>query len=264
MSINDLEKKRRRKMGDEKKSIWKEKYTIKYFDADVHGRAKLPALFNYLLNSTWNHAKGTSFSYDNMLKRGQLWALSRFLINIYRYPKWDDEIITETWGKGADRIFALRDYTLHNGSEEKFAAATSSWLIVDRTTYRPQKLDFLLEHFPFEFGLHELDIKLEKLPPLSNPHVVSSNSIRFRDFDVNKHVGAAKYVQWLMDGVPADVLDNHDIASFEINYMSEANIGDEIATGIDYLDGPPITVLAHVIRKNDSKELCKARITLSD
>jgi acyl-ACP thioesterase len=231
-------------MGEHKESIWKEKYTIKYFDADIHGRATLPALFNYLLNSTWNHAK--------------------FLLNIYRYPKWDDEIITETWGKGADRIFALRDYTIHSDSDEKFAAATSNWLIVDRTTYRPQKLDFLLQHFPFEFGLHELDIKLEKLPPVSHPHVVSSNTVRFSELDVNKHVGAAKYVQWIMDGFPADVLDKHDIASFEINFVSEANVGDEIATVTDNLTGSPITVLTRVIRKDDSKELCKARVIFSD
>jgi hypothetical protein len=163
---------------------------------------------------------------NNMLRRGQLWALSRFLLNIYRYPKWDDEIITETWGKGADRIFALRDYTIHSD--------------------------------------HELDIKLEKLPPVSHPHVVSSNTVRFSELDVNKHVGAAKYVQWIMDGFPGDVLYKHDIASFEINFVSEANVGDEIATVIDNLDGSPITVLARVIRKDDSKELCKARVTFSD
>ena len=250
-------------MGESKKSVWKDKYLVRSYEVDVNGRVRFPVIFNYLLNSTWNHAEGTEFSYTNMLTRGEVWALSRFMFRINRYPKWNDEIIVETWGKGSDRFFALRDYIIHSEKDGKLAAATSYWLILNKNTYRPQKLDFLLEQFPFQFGRHELEIELEKLHRPTSPEMGSADTVRFGDLDVNKHVGAARYTQWLMDGFPIDLVEKKDITSFEINFISEAKVGDAISTLIENVEQSPLTFLASVARKIDNKELCTARVVFT-
>ncbi len=240
--------------------IWKEKHTVYSYEVDTKCKATLPVLFSYMLNSAWNHANSSFLSYNNLQAQGQLWTLVRFLIIINEFPKWNDTVCVETWGKGVDRFFALRDFIIYSENEDKLASATSSWLILDKNTYRPQKLDALVEKFPFQFGKHELNIKLEKLPALTNFKSSCSDTVRFRDLDVNKHVNAAKYMQWILDSYPLEIIENKNVKSFEINFLLEALLGDTISMLIETKNESTLTFLNSIVRKSDNKELCRARV----
>jgi hypothetical protein len=42
-------------------AVWKEQRFIESFDVDILGRLRPHIQLAYLLNSAWNHAKGTSY-----------------------------------------------------------------------------------------------------------------------------------------------------------------------------------------------------------
>jgi hypothetical protein len=52
-------------------------------------------------------------------------------------------------------------------------------------------------------------------------------------------------------------------ASFEIYFISEAKVGDAISAFIEEVEQSPLTYLAGVVRKCDSKELCRARLVFT-
>jgi len=130
-------------MLSDDKTVRKDKHLIYSYEVDVRGRVQPSVLAGYLLDSAWNHANMSEFGYGKLLEQGQLWVLSKLLVIFNRMPKWNDEVIVETWGKGVDRFYALRDFVIHSYIDEKLVVATSCWLILDRNSYRPQKLDKL-------------------------------------------------------------------------------------------------------------------------
>jgi len=237
--------------------VWKEKHVVHSYEVDVRGRAKPHVLFRYMLNSAWNHALSSEFSYEKLSNRGHFWALARFLMICNQFPQWNDQVVVETWGKDTDRFYALRDFIIHSTEGEKLVVATSSWLILNTETYRPQKLDRLREYFPFQFGRHELDVKLDKIHALVREQERSRYVVHFTDIDVNKHVNASKYMQWMLDGYSVEILEKKALKSFDLNFIAEAKIDDEIIVSVESAKKHD---LCSVRRVTDSKELCRARL----
>ena len=242
-------------------SIWKEKFTIHVYDVDCFGRAKPFNLFSFLLNCAWRHVSFSDYSFENLDKINQFWVLSKILIVFNKYPMWNDEIIIETYGNGTDRFYAFRDFNIYSSDGTKIIQAASSWLLLDKTSYRPQRMDKLSETFPMEIGIKTLDIELLKLQEPLKQDLTSEFMVHFSDIDVNRHVNSSRYMQWLYDSYPANVLEEKIIESFEINYFAEAKLGDLITIKID----KNVTQdYCNIRRKDDGKELCRAAIKWKD
>lgn len=212
-------------------------------------------LLSFMLDCAWEHTKGTDFSYNELNDEGQLWVLSRFLAVFHKMPQWDDEINVETWGKGTDKLFGLRDFIIHSGSGEKLVSATSAWLIIDRKTTRIQRIDTLGKNFPMQLERHELDVKLDKLESRPSEKTGFEYTVRYTDLDVNRHVNSAKYVQWILDSFSVETLECKILKSFEINFLAEARLNDRlfVSTATDGDDN------YCEVRRGES-ELCRAKV----
>ena len=209
-------------------ALHKQSFRLHSYEVDQKGTARPDILLSFMLDSAWAHTKDTEFSYSELKVEGQLWVLSRFLAVFHDLPKWDDEIVVETWGKGTDKLFGLRDFIIPSRTGEKLVSATSAWLIIDRKTNRIQRIDTLGKKFPMQLEKSELDIKLEKIESQLVVDACVENVVHYSDLDVNKHVNSSKYMQWILDSFPTEVLAHKSLKSFEINYLSEAQLNDRI------------------------------------
>ena len=247
-------------MARDNNGIWIEKYRIHSYEVDRSSRALPHVLLCYMLNSAWAHVNDSRFSFNSLHDDGQFWVLSRFLAVFHQIPRWDDELTIETWGKGIDKLFASRDFVIYSDAREKLISATSAWLIIDRKTLRPLRMETLKEQFPFQSERHELENKLEKIRARSVPGTNTEFKVRYSDLDVNQHVNSSKYMQWILDSFPVEILEGKNIKSFEINYLAEAQLDDRISVFI----GPDAEQYYCVITRADDKtELCKAIVTWS-
>ena len=243
------------------KAVWEENHIIHSYEVDIRGQVLPHVLFSYMLNSAWNHVFQTEFNYETLAQRGQFWALARFHFKVYKAPRWNEKVVVATWGKDIDRLYAIRDFSIHSDSGDRLVAATSSWFILDARTLRPQKLDSLGEHFPFHHGTHALEVKPEKLAPLDPGEETSQFRVRFTDIDVNGHMNAAKYLQWMLDSYSFEVLRKRDLESCVLNFIGEAKPEDEVAIFANF-DGN--TDRLCIRRVFDSRELCRAELVWRD
>ena len=237
--------------------IHKQTYRLHSYEVDQRGRAKPDMILSFMLDSAWAHTKDTEFSYNELRDEGQLWVLSRFLAVFNKLPQWNDEILIETWGKGTDGLFGLRDFIIHSQNGERLVSATSSWLIIDRKTSRIQRIDKLNKNFPLQLERHELNIKLEKIELQPAERKGFEYVARYTDLDVNRHVSSSKYMQWILDSFPVDYLDKKALNSFEMNFLTEAQLDDKIfvSTG-----GADDHFYSGIKRASDNAELCRARV----
>ena len=61
-------------------------------------------------------------------------------IKIDHYPVWDDRVRVETWHRGMERIFGLRDFRVESISGDTLGMASTAWLILDSKTRRPIRI----------------------------------------------------------------------------------------------------------------------------
>ncbi|OFX21758.1 MAG: hypothetical protein A2041_13870 [Bacteroidetes bacterium GWA2_31_9b] len=228
-------------------------FPVKSYDSDQNGKLTLQALFHFLQECAWDNARINDFGFEYLEEQNAYWVLSRVLIQIDEYPEWKDEISIKTWPKGADGFFALRDFLIFK-DDKVIGRATTSWLILDRESRRPRRLDsfnFIHENFLKE---NSIDIKLDKIIIPNELLKHDQRKVYPSDLDVNKHVNNATYVRWMLDAY----FSNHTelISEFEINFLLELLLNDEFSVfyGVNN-DGTFYT-----LKNIQDKEVCKARL----
>ncbi len=238
-------------------AVHKQTYLIHSYEVDLRGRARPNLLLCFMLDTAWSHVKDSDFSFNMLREEGQLWVLSRFLAVFHKMPTWNDEILVETWGKGTDNLFGLRDFIMYSQTGEKLVSATSAWLIIDRKTSRIQRIDKLNRNFPLQQERHEIDVKLQKIESQPAEQTGFEYIVRYTDLDVNKHVNSSKYMQWILDSFPIDFLDAKTLKSFEINFLAEAQLNDKIFVSTAFDDDH---YYCEIKRERDNAELCRAKV----
>lgn len=236
---------------------WKEQRLVESYDVDLTGRLRPHVLFPYLLNSAWNHAAKSTYSYAELSTRNLMWVLIRFQMLLRGQPKWHDQLTIETWGKRIERLYALRDFRVSGPSGEVMVSATSSWLILDKDSGRPQRFDTKADGFPWQPQKEEMETVFEKVGEVAYGKQVGSFRVQYSDIDVNRHVGSAKYLQWFVDSHAPELLEYSVPQSIELSYLSEAVLNDEVLVLSDQGKEDEHSSLR---RANDNKELCRALI----
>ncbi len=115
--------------------------TIPYKDVDLLGRLPLSALVDFMQDLAGEHADLLGVGTASLRKRNQSWVLSRMRIEAGRMLRAGEEVDLATWPRGIDRLLALRDFLLLDAGGRPVIAASSSWLLVDLGSMRPQRID---------------------------------------------------------------------------------------------------------------------------
>ena len=240
-------------------NVWKETYQIRTYEVDCRNRLSILSMFNFMQDAASKHAQALGVSVRRLLSENYTWLLSRLKIKIASYPDINDRIQIATWPSGTQRLFALRDFELRNGSDQVIAEAVSAWLVIDVQRRRPVRiLPFVDRLKPLE-GRHVLPDTLDKLPGLKNRTYEKEFIARYGDLDVNQHINNVSFVEWVVEGVPSSLLNTSAPAQLEINFLAEAFYEDCILAACHPRD-PGNSVYHHsLIRQQDGRELARAR-----
>lgn len=239
-----------------KNSFIKE-FSISSFDLNPMGQARLTTMANFFQEMAYHHANQLGFGYNDMKEKQTFWVLSRMRIRIDQYPVWDDKVRVETWHRGMDGIFGLRDFRVESNSGELMGMASTAWLILDSRTRRPVRLDddvlknSIGDNSAFDEGLQKITLPDKMM-------VLSRHQVLFSDLDILGHVNNVKYMEWCIDAAITKGQADHEIRELEINFTHEALFGDEIE-----ISGIPNSKTESFFRARrgiDEKEIFRARL----
>ena len=240
--------------------LWKDRYTVKSYDVDQEKRITLSSLFNCFQESASHHAGRCDLGYKSLRERGLFWVLSRLRIEIKRLLLWEEEFTVETWSKGAEGIFAVRDFLVADSEGSNVVRATSGWLMIDRNKRRPQRLKELFETMPFMKDRHALDERLQRLQLPIHPSVCGKVSVRFCDLDLNRHANSSRYFEWILNSFSYDTLSKKSSERFDIDFISESMYDDRISILIGGSESDEEACHVSLRRDSDGRELCRARV----
>ena len=240
-------------------NVWREDYRIRSYEVDCRNRLSILSMFSFMQEAASRHAAALGVSIQQLLAENYTWLLSRLKIKIAAYPGWNDQIQVNTWPSGTQQLFALRDFKMNDIENQTIAAAISAWLVIDLEKRRPVRIAPFVERLKPIEGSHILDDRLDKLPALSNPVHEKSFVVRYSDLDINQHVNNVKFVEWVVEGVPAATLNASAPSELEINFLAEAFHEDQILATCSPQD-PDNTIFHHSLtRQQDGRELARAK-----
>ncbi|MGD9492047.1 MAG: acyl-[acyl-carrier-protein] thioesterase [Bacteroidales bacterium] len=204
-------------------------YRITSADCDIYARLKPSALLGFLIQSAIDSADRMGFGFRDLKKQKLFWVLSRLTLEMRTIPQWYDEIEIETWPRDIEKILYRRDFLIRQNGVIT-GRATSHWLAIDSQTKKPGKID--LEDEWMFISLRDkqaIEAAPEKIQSFCSK---SSDNVEtcFTDFDLNGHVTSTRYLEWVMNALPADFQRQHVFEKFIVNYIRETLPGERIQT----------------------------------
>ena len=207
-------------------------FAVYYFETNRFLQLRPVSILNYLEETATEQVEkeGFGFSYLNKLNCG--WALIQWHIEFYEYPVWGEKVQVETWPSGFDKLYATREYFLKCSNGEILAKASSRWIFIDLEKRRPVRI-------PAEFIAHgwaedefNFPVQTEKPAEFLDPLYSLEFAVRRSDIDTNGHVNNAKYLEWIIEGVPEKIYRECRLVELDLHYKKEISFCEEGRTFI--------------------------------
>ena len=245
---------------NELKETWVDQYLVHSYEMDQQSRLSFVAAVNYFQESAWRNAEALGFGFSDLAAKNQYWILSRMYVEMYRYPRWGDAIQLETWPKGVESLFALRDFRIKSADgRELLGAGASAWLIIDETTRRLQRVDQIFADMP-RYPHHAVEHKLDKIALASTMTPQARIIAGYMDVDVNQHVNNVCYLNWAVNNLPVDS-KTITVRSAELNFLSEARLHSPIE--ILYGSDDEEIWVCSLCNPDTGKEYCRVRLAIN-
>lgn len=188
-----------------------------------------PASFMDLAQEEANlHAQVLGFGYDDLISSRTAWVLSRMHVRFYRHPKWREEVDLDTWHRGKDGLFYVRDFRMTGKGGELLVAATTSWLVLNVDTRRLVRDAGLSEDSSCNDSALGQSCGKVCMPADAEKEYAGTHIVSYSDVDMNGHTNNAMYMVWAMDSVGYGVSSSGPLKEVRISFNHETRPGDAV------------------------------------
>ncbi|XP_017696143.1 palmitoyl-acyl carrier protein thioesterase, chloroplastic-like isoform X2 [Phoenix dactylifera] len=211
----------------EDRFVYRQAFVIRSYEIGPDKTATMETLMNLLQETALNHVMSSGLASDGfgatheMNLRKLIWVVTRINIQVDKYSRWGDVVEIDTWvaasGKnGMRRDWIIRDYN----TNRIIARATRETRMLSKI---PEQVREEVQPFYLDRKLiHESnDDKIDKLTDETAENIRSGLAPRWSDMDVNQHVNNVKYIGWILESVPMNVLEDYHLTSITLQYRRE-------------------------------------------
>ncbi|XWS60240.1 hypothetical protein CRYUN_Cryun07bG0018900 [Craigia yunnanensis] len=220
----------------EDRHVYKQTFIIRSYEIGSDKTATMETLMNLLQETALNHVRSSGLAGNGfgatreMSLRKLIWVVTRINVQVERYSCWGDVVEIDTWVDAAGKNAMRRDWIIRDyNTQEIITRATSTWVIMSHETRRLTKIPKQVRQEVIPFYLNRIAIaeekndiqKIDKLTDENAERIRSGLEPRWSDIDANQHVNNVKYIGWILESVPIDVLEDYNLASMTLEYRRE-------------------------------------------
>ncbi len=206
-------------------SVYCAEFEINFLQCYPNGYLKYTDLCNIFQIVAGKHAELGGISFSDMQEFNQAWVLSKMLVEIQRLPKWKEKVRVKTWIKSLEKSRSVRCLEMYIG-EEKIVGCETFWAVFNTQTRRPESLALLHGHFE-KYQQDATEGLLQKIDFQDVTQQITQHKVQLSDLDIVNHVNSVKYLEWCLDFIDYDLIENNQIRSLEMNYLKELALNDE-------------------------------------
>lgn len=187
------------------------------------------ALLSYLEDAGGVHSNLAGYGLKDILNVKRSWVLLGWKIEIFKRPKYGDEITIKTWSRGIDKLYAYRDFEILNENREVIGIATSKWVLLD---IEKGKITRIAEDICNAYTVEENrvfeELDLEKLKEPSFYINSTTFTVNRSLIDVNNHLHNIYFMDIANEVLPMEIYKKSDFKSIQMMCKKEIKLGDTV------------------------------------
>jgi len=236
---------------------YRQSFEVRFCESDRRSHLTPIALFQYLQEAAIGHGDAVEMDGDALTDLGYAWMMNRLHMHVERYPKRRETVEVETWGSSLQGLYAIREWRMTDAANEVIARATARWIILD---IAKRKIIRLPEVLAERYGEHKgrgLEDPFDRMTPIESGMHEKTFHVRVSELDTNQHANSASYIDWCLEAVPDEVLNEYAPESLEITYKKESKLGDGLVAQSIEETAPASDARAfrHAIRLEETGDL---------
>ena len=242
-------------------NYFEKEFDLRYYEMDKFSQSTPVTILTLLQETAADHCLSAGHSLFELMDENRGWVLMSGIMQMERYPSYKENITIRTWISTYHSIRGIRENIIYDEDNNIIGRAKGLWVFFDIERRRPTKI---LNDFKEIWGFNEkqsiiYDIN-KKLEPIDCTTDTKAFTVNMYDTDTNKHVNNIRYLQWLMESVPEDILENYYLYSIDGRFISEAQYGDTVISSIKRDNEE--NSFSHAIHIQDSNKLCALAQTI--
>ncbi len=211
------------------KEYFDKQFELRYFEMNELGVASPTTILTLLEETAAEHCYSINHSLYQLAERNIGWVLVSGVLQMERYPHYKDKITIRTWLSKYSTIKGFRENIIYDEQNNIIGRARGLWVFFDIKRRRPvQILNDIINKWSF-WNEKSMDYDISKtIKPIENSDYELKFNVHKYDTDMIKHVNNIRYLQWAIESVPDNIIDNYYLHSIDGRFIAEANYGQTI------------------------------------
>ncbi|MDP2303720.1 MAG: thioesterase [Ignavibacteria bacterium] len=235
--------------------MFEKKYELRYFEMDKQGYASPTTIVTLLQEAVADHCLSIDYGLYDLNNQNIGWVLLAGYLQMERYPLYKEKITIRTWISKYSTIKGERENLIFDEEGKIIGRGKGLWLFFDIKRRRPVRVyeDIIdkWKTYPEESIIYDITTKIE---PIEFAEHKKSFLVHRYDLDSNRHVNNLRYLQWLLETIPDEIIDNYFLHSIDGRYISEAQYGHTVES---LSENKRNTLnFTHTIIDKDSNKIC--------
>ncbi|MCB2290670.1 acyl-ACP thioesterase [Clostridium sp. CS001] len=230
-------------------------YNIHYYEVDIHKKALITTIINYLGDMAMYQSEVLGVGIDYLKENNMAWMLYKWDITMDTYPLLNETIKVQTFAYSFKKFYGYRKHEIMDAEGNVIGHANSVWFLINMNRRRPMKIT---EGMYEVYGIDEnnnIDMEIENIASISEIHSEKSFKVRYSDIDTNMHVNNVKYVAWALETVPKDVVLNYQLKNIKVTYEKETRYGETIKVSTEIIREEEKVICRHQIINEEGTTL---------
>lgn len=232
----------------------RKRYSLQYYEMNTSQRLKESVLLLFLQDIASDNADINGFGYNWCNEHNLGWFLLKYRIELSQYPQNYDYIDIETESRGANKLFAYRDFEIFAPNNISIGHVASCWGLVDMSTkslVAPQSINPQFEYFEKK----ATDLKFNKIILPKEFNYQKNYEVRYDDLDLNHHANNSNYISWALETLPYDFRKNHTLSNVDILLKNETTAGELITARTQLKGSQTIHIIKNMNNNTDLAHL---------
>ena len=237
------------------------KFELRYFEMNKFGEASPTTILTLLEETAADHCYSIDHSLYDLIDQNIGWVLVSGVMNMERYPTYKEKITIRTWLSEYSTVRGTRENIIYDEQDNIIGTAKGLWVFFDIKRRRPIRIfDKIKDSWSFSNKESVKYNVAEKIAAIESAKYTKDFMVNQFDVDMNEHVSNLRYLQWSLESVPDEVIENYYLHSLEGRFIGEAHYGDTIRSMTENAKNKNSFV--HTIKAQNNDQVCVTAKTL--
>lgn len=202
---------------------------ITFPECDVTNRLRISGIMRHIQEVSGEHLEALGLHHRLLWEEGFVYLLTKVGLRLTRRPRALEKLTLITKPRQPKGVQSVRDVYFYDEAGREIIYAQTGWVLTDPVQHkirRPSELPHRIAVEPVEVSYELVKSKIKRPNTAVQAGV---RTVQYSDIDCNLHMNNAVYSDIVCDQLPLALHRSLELAEYDISFVGEVGLGDELA-----------------------------------